>query len=396
MSEYDYYDIFLINLQGRIVYSVFKEINFGTYLINGPYRETDLATFFKKASKAGKEGNRDAAFLSDYKKYTPKYEASASFISSPVIKNGTFLGVAIMQKPTDKNTAVMSDHQGLGKTGDSYLVGSDYLMRSNSHQVEAINVANAFAQHRELKNEIIEETLSGKKGSRIYQNLSGNDSQVASVPVSVGDSTWVLTSEIETGEAMALVASLRQTVLVLFVISTVLLILISLLVSSTIAKPIRKIASTIQEISTNKNLKERFSIKSKDEFGTVSVAFNHFMDTVNEMVSQIGENAIRLQSAPSTLNSSSISMTKMATDKDRQITNVASAHEELSVNIHSISQGAEQISTSSKTVSQSVKELRQSIEGVADSCNQGTTIAEEANEKSRTPPVKSKNSERLP
>ena len=383
LREYGYYDIFLINLQGRIVYSVFKEIDFGTSLINGPYRETDLATVFKKASNAGKKGNRDAVFLSDYKKYTPRYEAPASFISSPVIKDGICLGVVIMQMPTDKTTAVMSDHQGLGKTGDSYLVGSDYLMRSNSHQIEAINVANAFAQQRELKNEIIEETLSGKKGSRIYQNLSGNDSLVASVPVSVGDSTWALISEIETGEAMALVDNLRQAVLVLFVISAVLLVLISLLVSSTIARPIRKIASTIQKISTNKNLKERFSIKSKDEFGTVSVAFNHFMDTVNEMVSQIRENAIRLQDASSTLDSSSISMTKMATDTDRQITNVAAAGEELSVNIQSMSQGAEQISTSTKTVSQSVEELRQSIEGVSDSCNEGATIAEEADQKTK-------------
>ena len=133
--------------------------------------------------------------------------------------------------------------------------------------------------------------------------MSGNDSLVASVPVSVGDSHWTLISEIETDEAMALVASLRQTVLVLFVISEVLFILISLLVSSTIAKTIRKIALTIQEISTNKNLSERFSIKSKDEFGTVSVAFNNFMDNINEMVSQIRENAIRLQDASSTLDS---------------------------------------------------------------------------------------------
>ena len=155
------------------------------------------------------------------------------------------------------------------------------------------------------------------------------------------------------------------------------------MVSSTIAKPIRKIAITIQEISINKNLKERFSIKSKDEFGTVSVAFNHFMDTVNEMVSQIRENAIKLQDASSALNSSSISMTKMATDTDRQITNVVATGEELSVNIQSMSQGAEQISTSSKTVSQSVEELRQSIEGVSDSCNEGATIAEEADQKTK-------------
>lgn len=72
-----------------------------------------------------------------------------------------------MQMPTDKTTAVISDQQGLGKTGDSYLVASDYLMRSNSHQVEAINTTNTFAQQREVQNKVIKEALFGKKGSRI-------------------------------------------------------------------------------------------------------------------------------------------------------------------------------------------------------------------------------------
>lgn len=383
LREYGYYDIFLVNLKGRVVYSVNKEIDYGTSLMEGPYRETDFANTFRKALKAGTEGNRDAVFLSDYKRYAPSYEAPASFISSPVIKNGICLGVVIMKMPTEKTTAVMSDHQGLGKTGDSYLVGSDHLMRSNSHQVETINVANAFAQGNKLRNELIEIALSGKKTSRIYQNLSGNDSLVASVPVVVGGATWALISEIETGEALALVGNLRKAVLVLFFISLVLLVLVSLFLATTIAKPIQKIASTIQEISANKNLGERLSIKTKDEFGAVSVTFNRFMDTINEMVSQIREDALRLQNASSSLDASSANMSNIASETDKQITNVAAAGEELSVNIQSMSQGADQISTSTRAVSQSVEDLRQSIEEVADSCNHGATIAEEANEKTQ-------------
>jgi methyl-accepting chemotaxis protein len=50
-KKFSYYDIFLVDSKsGNIVYSVFKESDFGTSLLTGPYRNANIAQAFKLAS----------------------------------------------------------------------------------------------------------------------------------------------------------------------------------------------------------------------------------------------------------------------------------------------------------------------------------------------------------
>src|SRR5690606_3907651 len=48
----DYYDLFLVDRHGDIVYSVFKEGDLGTSLIDGPYADTPLAEVWRRAAEA--------------------------------------------------------------------------------------------------------------------------------------------------------------------------------------------------------------------------------------------------------------------------------------------------------------------------------------------------------
>jgi methyl-accepting chemotaxis protein len=123
LREFGYYDIFLVDDEtGHIVYSVFKELDYATSLLNGPYKDTNFAEVFRKAAASN---DPNAVFLEDFAHYGPSYEAPASFIASPVFNNGERIGVLIFQMPIDRITAVLSQETGMGETGEVYLVGSD-------------------------------------------------------------------------------------------------------------------------------------------------------------------------------------------------------------------------------------------------------------------------------
>ena len=86
LEKFGFYDIFLIdNETGHIVYSVFKEVDFATSLLTGPYKETNFARAFKAASQAN---DKDFVKLVDFEPYYPSYNAPASFIASPIF-NGS-------------------------------------------------------------------------------------------------------------------------------------------------------------------------------------------------------------------------------------------------------------------------------------------------------------------
>ena len=57
LKTYGFYDIFLVDSQSsRVVYSVFKELDFGTSLVDGPFAETALGRIFQLANSADAPG----------------------------------------------------------------------------------------------------------------------------------------------------------------------------------------------------------------------------------------------------------------------------------------------------------------------------------------------------
>ncbi|MBM6550942.1 cache domain-containing protein [Marinomonas ostreistagni] len=124
-QRFGFYDIFLIDQQGTVVYSVFKELDFATNLNTGPYQDSGLARAYQQGLAQPAKG----VAVTDFSLYVPSYDAPAGFISSPIFQDGERVGVLVAQFPIDELNAVMKERDGLGETGETYLVGPDNLMR---------------------------------------------------------------------------------------------------------------------------------------------------------------------------------------------------------------------------------------------------------------------------
>jgi methyl-accepting chemotaxis protein len=202
LEKFGYYDIFLVDIQsGDIVYSVFKELDFSTSLINGPNANTNFGKAFRKAAAAT---TNDAVVWVDYAQYTPSYEAPASFIASPIYDGDRKIGVAMFQMPIDRLNAVMSERAGLGETGETYLVGPDGLMRSDSFLDPKHHSVTASFMHPEngkVATAAAKAGLSGKTGAQVITDYNGNPVLSAYTPVKVGDTTWALMAEVDVAEA---------------------------------------------------------------------------------------------------------------------------------------------------------------------------------------------------
>ena len=91
LSERGYYDIFLFDREGNLVYTVFKELDFATNLVSGQWRDTDLGRAFRAARD---NPTKDFEAFFDFRGYGPSHGAPASFISTPILdEDGELLGV---------------------------------------------------------------------------------------------------------------------------------------------------------------------------------------------------------------------------------------------------------------------------------------------------------------
>lgn len=211
LDKFGYYDIFLVDDEtGDIVYSVFKELDYTTSLVDGPYANTNFGEAFRKANNLT---SPDEFVLVDFKQYTPSYEAPASFIASPIFDGDEKIGVAIFQMPVDRITAVMSQREGLGETGETILVGPDFLMRSNSHRdSESHSLVNSFRNPEDgkVKNEAVQAALKGGSGELQTIDYVGNETIQAFGPVDLLGLRWAMLAKMDTAEAFAAEAVFQE------------------------------------------------------------------------------------------------------------------------------------------------------------------------------------------
>ncbi|MGN7611377.1 methyl-accepting chemotaxis protein [Magnetococcales bacterium HHB-1] len=203
LERFGYYDIFLISADtGEIVYSVFKETDYGRSLKKGVLAQTGLAKAYAKAAIA-KPGEM---VMVDFTRYWPSYEAPAGFIAVPIFNGNKRIGVAAFQFPIDKLNAIMNQRAGLGKTGETYLVGPDYLMRSDSHlDPKHHSVAASFADpiKGRVDTDATRAAFQGKTETRVIIDYNGNPVLSAYAPIKAAGLHWALLAEVDVAEAFS-------------------------------------------------------------------------------------------------------------------------------------------------------------------------------------------------
>lgn len=190
VMERGYHDLFLISPAGNIHYSVTKEDEFGSNLISGPYRDSGLAQVFQQALT---DPDATEMAISDMHAYAPSGGAPALFIAQAMRSpEGEFLGVIVLQLPTDEFLEIMNFDTGMGRTGETYLVGQDQLMRSQSR---FIHTPTVLATHAE--SETIRRALQGKHGVSFATDYRGVEVLSAYSNIQVGATSWAVMAEVD-------------------------------------------------------------------------------------------------------------------------------------------------------------------------------------------------------
>lgn len=221
LEKFGYYDIFLIEPDtGYIVYSVFKELDYATSLIDGPYSNTNFARVFQAAKESQQN---EVVFAEDFEPYLPSYNAAASFMASPIMENGKLTGVLVFQMPVDRINGIMQNSVGLGESGETYLVGTDLLMRSQSRFTDEPTLLKTKINTAGAK-----EAVAGQTGSAIFDDYRGVSVLSTYSPVEIEGLDWAILAEIDEDEALSAKTTLALVGVVLALIVSGIVIAVAL------------------------------------------------------------------------------------------------------------------------------------------------------------------------
>ncbi len=143
-KEYGYNDIYLINAEsGHVLYTSSKLKDYGSNLKFGNLKSSPLAQVWKKTLES-----KEATFI-DMTKYSINDNKPTMFLGAPVFQDEEIKGVIVFQISTKDINDIMSFRKGYTKSQEDYLVGQDYLMRSNSYLDPKNHSLNASFSNKE-------------------------------------------------------------------------------------------------------------------------------------------------------------------------------------------------------------------------------------------------------
>ena len=266
-----FHDIFLIDAAGNIIYSAAKESDFGTNLLTGPWKESNLAATYKSIHHAPAIGD---IVYADFAPYAPSSGAAASFIAAPIFDaDKRFVGAIAFQMPIDQLNNVMQVTAGIGDTGETYLVGSDLLMRSDSRFYAGRSILK-----RKVETEPARLALTGEEG--VGPALDYRDIRVFSAykPIDFLGTRMALLAEVDEAEVMASAYRLNNLLTISGVVIAIAITFLGYLLASDLAHPIVTMTRAMSRLSEN-DLTVNISVSERrDEVGGMANAIIKLKD----------------------------------------------------------------------------------------------------------------------
>ncbi|MBU1242124.1 PAS domain-containing protein [Myxococcota bacterium] len=245
IREQGYYDLLLLDENGLACFSVEKEEDFGA---DHAAEASALGDAWRAVRTTG------APFLTDMKLYAPSKGVPSQFVAAPITGPDGSQGVLVLQVSIDSIDAVMGRRDGMGETEESYLVGQDHRLRSDSVLDPVGHSVVASFRGTPEKNGVTtpaaKAALGGESGTTIIKGYRGRPVLSAFAPVAVGGTNWAVVVEIEEREIDRKIdRALSGSFMLILGISAAAVLLLALLVSALIARHLKTLSFHFEDLT---------------------------------------------------------------------------------------------------------------------------------------------------
>ena len=305
-----FHDLFLIDAKSlHVIYSVAKGVDFSTNLNSGPYAQSSLAKVVREVIS---NPNKGEVKVSDFKNYKPSRNLPQAFFAVPIYEHNKLIGILATQISVDSINNITTGeknwmHDGLGESGEVYLVGRDYKMRSNARKImedpktffKDLNKTDLNTKHKKMiqtmkstilnlkvESESVKRATEGENGTVITRNYLGKKVLSAYAPLKIEGLNWTIIAEKELHEAEQPIRDFQNSLLISATVLATLITFYAIWLAYTFLAPIHSMANGVKNIISKKST-SKINLQRDDEFGELSKNIDKMIDTINEQESAL-------------------------------------------------------------------------------------------------------------
>lgn len=311
---FGYEDILLIDDDTlEIVYSLKKRADYATSLKTGPYAGTNLA---RAAEALAHARDKDAYRVADIEAYAPDAGLPVGFVLSPIFDGPEMIGILALEFPVDRIVAITTgrfewEREGMGKTGECYLVGPDLTMRSRSRfmvedregfmaslrrsslpstTVDQIKRQGNVINQLPVRTPAAEDAIRGREGLAIIDDYRGVPVLSSYGPLDLDSIRWGVIAEMNVDEAYAPIRAYARQALLAATGLSLGTALLALVASWLLVRPLRQLTDAARRIGAGE-MGVRVDLDSRDEFGDLARTFNQMSESLRQQRSELEDKA---------------------------------------------------------------------------------------------------------
>ncbi len=314
----------------------------------------------------GEDKSKDLYFIEGLKgdhvkdAYVSTSGAACIATSAPIKSKATgeVVGVVVCRFLTAELNKILSHTDGLGDTGESYIVNKDGYMITDSRYLK-----DTFLKQR-IDSAPVELFHTQKKGmTGVYKDYRGQmvfgSSNGDAIDKEFG-LEWTILTEDDVLEEFAPVVRLRNIILIVMLIVTVIVVGVSMKISDTIVNPITKLTNLASSAAMG-DLTAKITIKSDDEIGMLAESFRVMIKNLNEILTKTKDAAVQVTSASAEILSASQQQAASAREQSSAVNETTSAAAELSKSAEQIGDNVKQVAISTSHALAGMAKIKEAI-----------------------------------
>lgn len=337
------------NSEGLVMYTCKKLSDSRSNIKTGPLKDSGLARVWAHVVKTRKPA------MVDFSMYQPS-NSPAAFLGMPVFSTDSkgFVGVLVLRINADHINALMKSVRSAGRTVESYIVGEDMLMRTDSR----FQTASAILK-TSVDADLIKLDRQSTRGEALTRDYKGDPVFIARGSVGLQeikdlnpDFKWFIFTSAYVDEAISAAVDLGYRILFIALAVIVLVAVIAYFSAKTISRPIKLLSDQVLEASAGDLTVNLMGRDRKDEVGVLAQSVWKLIVAAREQGQRILEVVKVLSSAAAEI---STTVAQLATSTAKTSTAVT----ETTATAEQVKQAARVSSDKAKKVSASAQQAVQ-------------------------------------
>ncbi|QEH31892.1 Methyl-accepting chemotaxis protein PctA [Aquisphaera giovannonii] len=357
MEAYGYANLYLFDAESRLLFRAKADLDVGDRLLAGPLKDTELAEAFTRSKSLFQ------SVVSDYQTY-PGLSEPAVFVAQPVLKEGSIVGVIILQLGNAELYRIFSDYSGLGETGETVAVSlrGDEVVFVNPTRKDP---AAAFRRKARLGEERSPAVQRAVRGDRGYgQTVDYMGTPILSAWAYVPAFRWGLQVKQDRDEAYATIYNQRLASTLLLALTTAIVAWVAWRIARSITGPVREAALIADRVAEGDLTAVCADLKAGGEAGVLLQAIRKMTTDLRSLIGRIQKSSVALMSTATEIAATSKQQEQTVYDYGASTNEAAAAVNEISATSRDLLQTMNEVNQLAREASQMASKGQQSLGGM--------------------------------